>query len=80
MFKNLEAWLFDKFAGKIIARGAVTAAGYLASVLAAQHVKVDPVEVSAALIAGAHAAYEWFKAWRQKKSAADEKAVPLPNA
>ena len=61
----------------------MTLAGYLASLLASQHVQIDPTEVSAALIAGAHAAYEWFKARRVKKSedvAAAEKAIPLPNA
>ena len=67
MIKKLEDFLFNKFAGKIIARGAVTLAGLISAKLAAlAGIHVDPLELQAALIAAAHAAFEWIKAKRNK--------------
>lgn len=70
MFKKLEDFFLNKFAGKLFARAAVTLAGFLASQGAAAHISIDPNELSAAFIAGGHAAYEWFKNWRLKKEEA----------
>ena len=66
----MEKWLFEKYAGKVVARAAVTAAGALAGFLATKlKVHVDPGELSLAFIAGAHAAYDAYKQWRQGPTA-----------
>lgn len=68
---KIEGWLLNVFAGKLVARAAVTIVAYVASapaqaLLAKAGVKLDinPAELSAGMIAGAHAAFEWFKARR----------------
>lgn len=85
MFKKLEEFLFNKLAGKLIARAAVTAAAYLAgpmvNMIAAKtgvHITLDAGELEASMIMGAHAAFEMFKAWRSKSSA--PKAEPAAAA
>lgn len=89
MFKKIEEFLFNKFAGKLLARAAVTIAAYAASAPAQAilskagiSVTVDPAEMTAGMIAGAHAAYEWFKKRRADKAAEAEKkaggASPKP--
>lgn len=69
MIEKIEDFFLNKFIGKLVARAAVTAAGYLASGVIGVHVNVDPNELNAAVIAGAHAAFEWFKARRAKNPA-----------
>lgn len=76
MFKKLEDFFLNKFAGKLLARFAVTAAGFLSGQAASASVSIDPNELSAAFIAGGHAAFEWFKAWKLKKSAPKEEPKP----
>lgn len=79
----MENWLFNVMLGKLVARACVTIAAFVASsaVQAAlahygvHGVTVDPVELNTGLVLAAHAAYEWFKAWRQKPTA----VVPVPN-
>ena len=69
--EKIEGWFFNKLAGKLVARAAVTIAAYLMSnpvqallAKAGLSLAVDQSELTAGLIAGAHAAYEWFKAKR----------------
>lgn len=81
----IENWAFNEFAGKIVARACVTIAAFVASAgvqSALAHygihgVTVDPAELNTGAVLAGHAAYEWFKAWRQKATTAP--AVPLPN-
>ena len=72
---KIEEWLLNRFAGKIIARAAVTiaayAAGPLVAIIAAKtgiHIPLDQAEIQASLILGAQAVFEWFKARRMKNS------------
>lgn len=86
MFNKIEEWLFNQFAGKLVARAAATVAGFVASAAVQAYlakagvhgVAVDPTELTAGFIAAAHAAYEWYKAWRAKSNPVA--AVPLPNS
>lgn len=71
MKNKIESWLLNVFAGKIVARAAVTIAAYVASAStqallgrAGLSVQIDQAELTAGIIAGAHAAFEWFKARR----------------
>ena len=72
MLKKVEEWLLTKFLGKVVARLAVTVASYVASaqvqaILAqagVHGVAVDPAELTAAMIAIGHAAFEFFKKTR----------------
>ena len=73
MIGKIESFLFGKVAGRVVARLAVSAAAYIASQAAAAGVGVNPDELSAALIAGANAAYTWISDWRKARA---EKAVP----
>lgn len=76
MWKKLEEWLLTKFAGKLLARAAVTLAGFLASEPVAAALakvgisitsQVDQEAFVAGLIALGHAAFEWFKNRKAKK-------------
>ena len=76
MFKKLEGWLFNVFAGKVLARAAVTVAAYIAGPVvqgiaakAGVKISVDPAELQAGMVLGAHAAYEWYKNLRAKAPA-----------
>lgn len=77
MLKKAEDWLLNRLAGKLLARLAVTVAGWVASAgvqaalgQAGVHgVAVDPAELTAGMIAAGHALFEWFKAWRAKAPA-----------
>ena len=69
--ERIEGWLLNRFGGKILARLAVTIVAYLASApiqallaKAGISLAVNPDELTAGLIAGAHAIFEWFKARR----------------
>lgn len=73
MIAKIESFLFGKVAGRVIARLAVSAAAYIASQAAAAGVGINPDELSAALIAGANAAYSYIKEWREARAA---KAAP----
>lgn len=71
MLQKLEDFFLNKFVGKLIARAAVTVAGFVAGPLiqgkAAQlgfSISVDPQTLEAGGTALAHAAFEWFKARR----------------
>ena len=73
MLEKIESFLLNKFLGKICARLAVTiisafAAAPVQAVLVKVgiHARIDPVELTAALIAGGQAAFEYFKARRMK--------------
>lgn len=66
MLKRIEDFLFNKFAGKLLARAAVTVCAYLASGAIGVKVDIDPTELATAVQLGAHAAYEWLKARRNK--------------
>lgn len=81
--KRLEEWLFEKFAGKVLARAAVTFAAWVASTAvqgalarAGIHATVDPSELTTGMIAAGHAAFEWFKAWRASKKAGTQPSKP----
>jgi hypothetical protein len=74
MLKRLEDFLFGKVAGRVIARLAVSAAAFLAGQAAGVGIDLDPDQLSAALIAGANAAYTWLKDWRDKRAAAAKPA------
>lgn len=76
MIKKLEEFLFGKVAGRVISRLAVSAAAFLASKAAAAGIGVDANELSAAMIAGANAAYTWLKEWRDQRAAVS--AAPKP--
>jgi hypothetical protein len=87
MFQKLEDWLLNKFAGKLLARAAVSVAAWVASTQvqallakAGIHgVNVDPAELTAGGIVAAHGAFEWFKKWRLDK-AASKVAPDAPKA
>lgn len=74
MLKRIEDFLFGKVAGRVIARLAVSGAAYIAAQAAGKGVNIDPNELSAAMIAGANAAYSWIKEWRDARAA---KAAPV---
>ena len=82
MFKKLEGWLLNKFAGKLLARAAVSIAAFVAGPVvqgfaakAGLHVSVDPLELQAGLVLAGQAAFEWYKDWRNKPAAP---AAPAP--
>ena len=73
MLNKLEGWLLNVFLGKLVARAAVSIVAFAGGSLfqgiakkAGIVVSIDPVELQAGLMLGAHAAYEWFKARRMK--------------
>lgn len=66
MLGKLEDFFLNKFAGKLLARAAVTLAGVLVGQAASLQISLDPAEVTLALTTAAHAAFEWFKARRMK--------------
>lgn len=75
---RIEAWLLEKFAGKLVARAAVAISTYVASkavqgalVKAGVHgVQVDPIELSAGITALGHVVFEAYKHWRTSTAAA----------
>lgn len=69
MIAKIESFLFGKVAGRVLARLAVSGAAYLAAQAAGAGINVNPDELSAALIAGANAAYSWLKEWRDSRAA-----------
>lgn len=73
MIAKIEGFFFGKIFGRVIARLAVSAGAYIASQAAGAGIGVNPDELSAALIAGANAAYSWIKEWRDSRAA---KATP----
>jgi hypothetical protein len=75
MLNKIEAFFFGKVAGRVIARLAVAGAAWAAGQAAAHGVNVDPNELSAALIAGANAAYTAISEWRAKRALAATVAV-----
>lgn len=76
MIKRIEEFLFGKVAGRVIARLAVSAAAYIASQAAGAGIGINPDELSAALIAGANAAYSYIKEWREARAAKAKPAAP----
>ena len=79
MIKSIEEFLFGKVIGRVIARLAVSAAGYIAAQAVGVGININPAELEAALIAGANALYTMLKAWRDKRAAkAQEQVVALP--
>lgn len=66
MLSKIEDFLLNKFAGKIIARGAVILGGIVVGKAASAHITLDQTEVIAAFTAGANWIFEWFKARRMK--------------
>ena len=75
MIAKIEGFLFGKVFGRVVARLAVSAAAYIASQAAGADIGINPDELSAALIAGANAAYTYFSEWRKGRA---EKAAPTP--
>ncbi len=69
MLDKIEDFFLNRFAGKLIARAAVTVAAYLASGVVGVHINVDPNELAAAITLAAHGAFEWFRARRAKNPA-----------
>lgn len=76
MLGRLEDFLLKKFAGKVIARAAVTIAAFVAGPVvqgaaakAGIDISVNVTELEAGMVLGAHAAFEWYKNWRAKKEA-----------
>lgn len=79
MIKKIESFFFGKVFGRAVARLAVSAAAYLAGRAAGAGINVDPTEISAALIAGANAAYTYLAEWRDKRAEAAKPAeAPKP--
>lgn len=76
MIKKIEEFLFGKIAGRVVARLAVSGAAFLAAKAAGAGINVDPAELSAAMIAGANAAYSWLKEWRDARAAKAEAPKP----
>lgn len=76
MLAKLEAFIFGKVWGRVVARLAVSAAAYLAGQAAGVGINLNPDEVSAALIAGANALYTYVKGWRDKRAAAAKEPAP----
>lgn len=71
MKNRIESWLLNVFVGKLVARAAVTIVAWVGSVgvqailrQAGIQVQIDPAELTTGIIAGGHAAFEWFKARR----------------
>lgn len=77
MLRKIEDFLFGKVAGRVIARLAVSAAAYIASQAAGVGIGVNPDELSAAMIAGANAAYSWVKEWRDARAAKASPVAPV---
>ena len=69
MFEKIEDFFLNQFKGKVIARAAVTIAAYLASGKLGAAVNVNPEELAALAIIGAHAVFEWFKKILAEKAA-----------
>lgn len=67
MYEKVKDFFFNRLAGKLIARAAVTIAGFLASGTLGASVHINPDELSALMIAGSHAVYEWVKHKTNKK-------------
>lgn len=68
MVNKIENWLLNVFAGKILARLAVTIIGFIASgpvqaILsqAGVNVQIDQTALTGSMVALAHAIFEWFK-------------------
>ena len=66
--RKLEGWLFNVFAGKLLARAAVTLAAYLVSAPVQMLLKsvgvtieINQAELTAGLIALAHSLFEYVK-------------------
>lgn len=87
MINKIEDFLLNKFAGKLIARGAVLAAAWIVGQAAKGHISLDPAEVSGLLMLGASSAFEWLKARRMKNpnspavqtdKSVEASPVPLP--
>ena len=74
MMAKIEEFIFGKVFGSVVVRLAGAAAIWIATHAAAKGINVDPGELSAALIAGANAAYSWTKKWRDARAA---KAAPV---
>jgi hypothetical protein len=68
MIAKIEAFLFGKVVGRVLARLAVSAAAAAAGFAGAHGVDLDPAQLSAALIAAANAAYTALKEWRDKRA------------
>jgi len=75
MLKKIENFFLQKLLGKMLARAAVTVAGYIAGPLVqgtargfGLSLSVDPAQLEAGAIVAAHAIFEYFKAWRSKKN------------
>ncbi len=86
---KIEGWLLNVFAGKLVAREAVTiAAAAMAPAIQAVlakygvHYTINSTELAVGMIAGAHAAFEWFKARRMANpnSPAVQTDARKPNA
>lgn len=64
MFRKVENFFLNKFAGKLIARGAVLVAGLLVGQAASFQVSLDPAEVQAAVVLAFNSLFEYIKARR----------------
>lgn len=86
MFSKIEDFLLNKFAGKLLARGAVIASGWLAGLALSQAgVHLDQAELQGAMILAANSLFEWFKAKRMANPASpavqtDASKLPAPPA
>lgn len=80
MLKKIESFFFGQVFGRVISRLAVSGAAYLAGQAAGVGIELDPDQVSAALIAGANAAYTWLSEWRAKRAAKAAEPAPAPAA
>lgn len=76
MLKKIEEFLFGKVAGRVVARLAVSLAAFLVGQAANVGIDLDPDQLSAALIAGANAAYSAIKEWRDKRAAKAVEVAP----
>lgn len=65
MFASLESWLYDHWAGQIVARLAVTLCAYAASAIPGAPVSLDPAQIQAVLMALMHMLYSAVKKLRQ---------------
>ena len=61
MLKRLEGFIFNKFAGKLIARAILNLAGFAVTWAGGNNITLNQAEVQLALTMAADGLYEWYK-------------------
>lgn len=70
MFANIENWLMNNMLGKIAVSVGSSVAAYAASGHLGAAVTLDPAQVAALVMAGAHLLLDFIQHWRQPAAAA----------